>query len=179
MQPDAIEAVARPGRKRPLYAPAPEHAVDLDRASIERLLQHRDPFLFLDRITAVDLARPAVACRRLIDPADPVFAGHFPGHPIYPGVLLLETMGQAGLALLGLVKNGRATVGPEDAPRPIRGLKVHHTVFLAEVRPGDDLVVLATVLEDDAYTGTCAGQIIRGGTEVCCFGIMEVYFVDA
>ena len=177
MQPEAIEAIARPGRRRHLYLPAPSHAVDLGGAQIERLLPHRHPFLFVDRITAVDLEGRALEAQRRVDPADPVFAGHFPDHPVYPGVLLLEPMGQAALALLALVKNGRPTVGPADLPRAARGLKIHHTVFLAEVHPGDDVRALATIVEVDDFTGTCAGQIVRGA-EICCFGLMEVYFVE-
>ena len=179
MQPEDIEALARAGRKRHLYAPAPAHAVDLGRTQVEQLLPHRDPFLFVDRITAVDLGArgPAIEARRHIDPADPVFVGHFPDHPIVPGVLLLETMGQAALALLALLRNGRPTVERTDTPRAARGLKIHHTVFVAEVRPGDALRVLSTVVEVDDFTGTCAGQIVRG-EEICCFGLMEVYFVE-
>jgi 3-hydroxymyristoyl/3-hydroxydecanoyl-(acyl carrier protein) dehydratase len=177
MHPDAIEPLARTGRRRPLYQPEATHAVDLGRAAVERLLPHRDPFLFIDRITAVDLPGLAIAGQRRIDPADPLFAGHFPADPIYPGVLQLETLGQLGLCLFTLARNGRSNVGTEDQPRPARAIKIHHATFLAPVRPGDELAVLARVLESDDYTGIAAGQICRGET-ICCFGIMEVYFVE-
>jgi hypothetical protein len=51
-------------------------------------------------------------------------------------------------------------------------------VFTAPVRPAEELLVLAKELESDAYTASCAGQILVGGT-ICCFAIMEVYFVEA
>jgi 3-hydroxymyristoyl/3-hydroxydecanoyl-(acyl carrier protein) dehydratase len=55
-------------------------------------------------------------------------------------------------------------------------LKVHHALFRAEVRPGDELTVLAKLLDADAYTVTCAGQIVRDGT-ICAVAVMEVYLV--
>jgi 3-hydroxyacyl-[acyl-carrier-protein] dehydratase len=178
MQAEEYEALARASRKRALFQQDPACTLDLDRSAVERLLPHRDPFLFVDHITSADLAnRTIVGCRRL-DPGDPVFRGHFPGEPIYPGVLQLETMGQVGLCLFALLRNGRTTVRPEDRPRAVRGLKIHHAVFLEPVRAGDDLVVLAQEMESDDFTAVCAGQLYVGDT-ICCFSIMEVYFVDA
>lgn len=178
MRADEAEGLARAGRKRPLFTPEAAHAVDLGRPAIERLLEHREPFLFVDRITHVDLAAQTIVGRRWLDPKDPVFVGHFPREPIYPGVLQVESMGQLGLCLFALGARGRTTVAPDDTPPAVRGLKIHHAAFLAPVRPGDELVMLARAVEIDAYTGTAVGQLFVGDT-CCCFAIMEVYFVDA
>jgi 3-hydroxyacyl-[acyl-carrier-protein] dehydratase len=176
MQPELIEKLSRAGRKHKLFEPAAADALDLNRCEIERLVPHRDPFLFVDRITAVNLSDATIAGHRRIDPFDPLFQGHFPGDPIYPGVLQVETMGQLGLCLFGLLKNERASVRFDDRPHLIRGVKIHHAVFLEPVRPGDRLIILAKVLESDEYTGICAGQLLNG-SKVCSFGITEVYFV--
>jgi 3-hydroxymyristoyl/3-hydroxydecanoyl-(acyl carrier protein) dehydratase len=177
LSPDDVATLARAGRKQPLFDRAAVPACALGRAEIERLLPHRAPMLLVDAITGVDLDGRRIVGRRALDADDPGFRGHFPGDPIYPGVLQLETMGQLGLCLLGLGRKGRAVVTDDDRPAPARALKIHHAIFLAEVRPGADLTVLGHVIDHDDYLGVCSAQIWHGD-RLCAFAIMEVYFVD-
>ena len=67
----------------------------LDRTQIEAILPHRDPFLFLDRVIELVPGEYAVAEKDLLATED-VFRGHFPGHPVFPGVLQLEALAQTG-----------------------------------------------------------------------------------
>jgi 3-hydroxyacyl-[acyl-carrier-protein] dehydratase len=173
-----LQSLIRAGKRAPLWERGPHtQAADIGRDAIERMLEHRDPFLFVDKIEAVDLEQGAVRGERTIDPADPLFRGHFPGQPLYPGVLQLEIMGQFGLCLLHLSRSGSAAVAPDASPAAVRALKIHHALFLREVLPGDRLTVLARMVECDEYTGICSGQVLRDG-EVCSFAVMEVYFVN-
>jgi 3-hydroxymyristoyl/3-hydroxydecanoyl-(acyl carrier protein) dehydratase len=146
------------------------------RKEVEQMLPHRSPFLLVDEITAVDTQRGLAQARRHIDPADPVFAGHFPGVPIYPGVLQLELMGQAGLCLL-LLMNPAPPHLPAGAPRSVRMLKIHHAAFLAEVRPGDAVTVLCKCVLSGGLTEIIACQLLRGLT-ICSVAVAEMYFAD-
>ncbi len=167
MQP---EAVVRAFRKKPLWEPRLSTSdIRLQRFDIERLLPHREPFLFIDCIESLDLEQAAIRGRRTIHPEDPAFVGHFPGQPIYPGVLQIETMGQLGVCLSALMRHN-------EAPADVRALRIHHALFQSEVLPGDELTILAQLLESDDYTAICAGQLLKSDGSVTALAVMEVYF---
>ena len=173
-----LEKLIRRARRKRLFEQGPQTVtVSLDREAIQKMIPHREPFLLLDSIESVDLEQVSMVARRRIDPADPVLKGHFPGDPIYPGALLLEMVGQAMLCLHHLHSHGRTTVLPEDRPRPIRLLKLHHALFQAEVRPDDEIELLVQKVDGDEFTVTCAGQVCKGDT-VCTITVMEVYLVE-
>jgi len=135
----------------------------------ERLIPHRSPYLLLDQICHVDAESAVLVATRQISADDPVFAGHFPGVPIYPACLLIEAMGQAAGCLLGLQ-------GPDV---PITYLvRIHHAMFLQTVGPGDNLKIEAAQLEADDLRLIAAGRIHRECT-LCAIAIIEVHNANA
>jgi len=78
----------------------------LDSRAIAAILPHRYPFLLVDRVISVEPGKSLVAWKS-VTINEPFFAGHFPGHPVMPGVLILEALAQAaGLLAMKSMKEG-------------------------------------------------------------------------
>ena len=106
----------------------------LDAVQIQKILPHRFPFLFLDRVISAVPGESLVA-QKLVSMSDPILQGHFPGHPILPGVVQVEAMAQAGVVLAHL--------------SGLFDVELHHCFFVgiqeakfrAPVVPGDVLTI--------------------------------------
>lgn len=106
----------------------------LTREEICELIPHRDPFLWIDEVTAESANR--LTARKFVCPDLDVFRGHYPGQPVLPGVLLCEAAMQAGAVLIARQAG--------DAPLPGRvpvATRINNVKFRQMVRPGDQLVI--------------------------------------
>jgi len=79
-----------------------KHNLPLDRDYVKDYLPHRDPMLFIDRV--ITLEENVITIESDVDPDANYFKGHFPGMPIMPGVLIVETVAQAGALLISLTR---------------------------------------------------------------------------
>ncbi len=159
-------------RRGPLLPPGGGVAVDCNREGIERLLPHRAPFLLVDRIEAIDLEARTLRAERRVAASDPVFTGHFPGDPVYPGVLVVEAMGQAAATLHHFVTERTWSVGPDVTPKGLRATRIHHAAFFAPVLPDDTITLHAEVLHDE-FTMIAATQAFRG-EQLAAVAVLEV-----
>ncbi|MCP4691904.1 MAG: beta-hydroxyacyl-ACP dehydratase [Desulfobacterales bacterium] len=172
-----IEKLARGLRREKNFQHvAPAHRVNFGEAEIEKMIPHRPPMRLLDAIEAVDLEKKRIRGARTVSRDDPIFAGHFPGNPIYPGVLQLEMVGQLGLCLAYFLEVGAAKVKQEVRPMDVRIVKILHASYLAPAPPGARLTLAAREVVGDGLTGVVAGQVRLNG-QICSTCIIEVYFV--
>ena len=115
----------------------------LDVVEIQKVLPHRYPFLLVDRVVSMDEGKNIVAYKN-VSISEPVFEGHFPGHPIYPGVMILEGMAQAG-GILALKSTGLTE--EELQQKVIYFMSIDGAKFRNPVKPGDRLEYRISVLK--------------------------------
>ncbi len=101
-----------------------------DIARILELLPHRYPFLLIDRVVDMDGEQSATGIKN-VTINEPFFAGHFPGHPVMPGVLLVEAMAQTAATLV------MSSLGADDAGSIVYFMSIDRARFRKPVLPGD------------------------------------------
>jgi UDP-3-O-[3-hydroxymyristoyl] N-acetylglucosamine deacetylase / 3-hydroxyacyl-[acyl-carrier-protein] dehydratase len=98
---------------------------------IMKVLPHRYPFLLVDRIVEIDAGKRIVGIKN-VTINEPFFQGHFPGHPIMPGVLIIEAMAQVGgMLLMGAV--------PDPDKKVVYFTSLNNVKWRRPVKPGDQL----------------------------------------
>lgn len=104
----------------------------LDKEQIKEIIPHRDPFLLIDEVVALEPGKKCIA-RKYIAEDSWWFTGHFPGMPVTPGVLLIEMLAQAGAVCAGTV--------PENKGRVALFAKLDKARFRRQVLPGDTVTL--------------------------------------
>jgi 3-hydroxyacyl-[acyl-carrier-protein] dehydratase len=114
-------------------APAPGTVVEtLDIARILQAIPHRYPFLMIDRVVDLVTNQSAIGIKN-VSANESFFQGHFPNHPVMPGVLIIEAMAQTAAILVV------ETLGPDAAGRVVYFMSVEGAKFRRPVIPGDQL----------------------------------------
>ena len=111
----------------------------MDILEIQRLLPHRYPFLLVDRVVEIVPGERLVAYKN-VTIGEPFFAGHFPGHPVMPGVLVLEALAQASAILC------YRSTGFDPEKKVTYLMAIDAARFRRPVVPGDQLRLEVTVL---------------------------------
>ena len=147
-------------------------ALPVDVTRIQGLLPHRYPFLLVDRVLELE-PHTRIRAIKNVSINEPFFQGHFPGHPVMPGVLVVEAMAQAG-GLLTQLSQPIEAQGKQD--KLFYLVKVDNARFSKMVVPGDQLeleVVVKRLIRNMAQYQCEArvdGKVVASADILCAEG---------
>jgi len=135
----------------------PREGEELDREAIMKILPHREPFLFVDKIISLETGKHATGIKNVnID--EYFFKGHFPGRPVMPGVLIIESMAQVG---------GVMMLSPEENRGKLAYfMSIDNAKFRKPVVPGDQLVLEVEAGKIKSRTGQVHARALVDGKVV-------------
>ena len=129
----------------------------LDVNGIMKVIPHREPFLFVDRITHLEKGKRAVGIKN-VTINDYFFKGHFPGRPVMPGVIIVEAMAQVGGVMM--------LSSEENKGKLAFFLSIDNVKFRKPVVPGDQLVLEVEAIKVKSKTGQVRGRALVAGKVV-------------
>jgi 3-hydroxyacyl-[acyl-carrier-protein] dehydratase len=148
--------------------------VKLDHDQVLALLPHRPPFLLVDEVLELEPGQRCVA-RRTLREEDFWFAGHFPGNPVMPGVLIVEALAQTATLAAASADTGEG--GPLAGKIGLFA-GIDKVRFKRIVKPGDTLLLEAEMLAVHGPVGKCKVLATVDG-QMACRGELMFAIVDA
>ena len=114
----------------------------MEKDEIKKYLPHREPFLFIDGVVEI-IENETIHAKKLISEDEYFLEGHFPGNPIFPGVIIIEALGQAS-GILGFTTMKKT---PEEGSIYVLA-GVDKVRFRRRVRPGDTIDLYSKVVSE-------------------------------
>ena len=130
---------------------------EIDIVRVMEMIPHRYPFLMIDSVVDVVPDESAVGIKN-VTINEPFFQGHFPGHPVFPGVLIIESMAQTAAVLV--VK----TMGAESEGKLVYFMSVDQARFRKPVTPGDTMNIIVEKVRNRGNVWKFKGKAMVGDT---------------
>ncbi len=155
-------------KQREKYSMKKEDTV-LEVTDIMKILPHREPFLFVDRIVKLEYGKHATGIKN-VTINDYFFKGHFPGRPVMPGVIIIEAMAQVG---------GVMMLAPEENRGKLAFfMAINNVKFRKPVIPGDQLILEVEAVKVKSKTGQVRGRALVDGKVVAEADLMFALVED-
>lgn len=140
----------------------------LNKDDIKKIIPHREPFLFLDKVTEIEPLKRAVGYKEITGD-EAFFKGHFPKEPVMPGVLILEAISQVGATVLRMDEAYKEKL--------ILFAGADEVKWRRKVVPGDTLRLECEVIKLRRNFGVGEGKAYVGD-ELACEGILKFIIAD-
>ena len=147
----------------------------IDINEILSILPHRFPFLLIDRVEELSIGGSIKAYKN-VTYNEQIFQGHFPGHPIYPGVMIIEGLAQAGgvLAFKSMEKEG-----VDLSDKVVYFMSIDNAKFRNPVRPGDKLEYRISVIKHRGRIWVLKGEAyINDGATLAAQAELQAMIMD-
>ena len=147
----------------------------IDINEILSILPHRFPFLLIDRVEELSIGESIKAYKN-VTYNEQIFQGHFPGHPIYPGVMIIEGLAQAGgvLAFKSMEKDG-----VDLSDKVVYFMSIDNAKFRSPVRPGDKLEYRISVIKHRGRIWVLKGKAyINDGATLAAQAELQAMIMD-
>ena len=147
----------------------------IDINEILSILPHRFPFLLIDRVEELSIGESIKAYKN-VTYNEQIFQGHFPGHPIYPGVMIIEGLAQAGgvLAFKSMEKEG-----VDLSDKVVYFMSINNAKFRSPVRPGDKLEYRISVIKHRGRIWVLKGEAyINDGATLAAQAELQAMIMD-
>ena len=147
----------------------------IDINEILSILPHRFPFLLIDRVEELSIGESIKAYKN-VTYNEQIFQGHFPGHPIYPGVMIIEGLAQAGgvLAFKSMEKDG-----VDLSDKVVYFMSIDNAKFRNPVRPGDKLKYRISVIKHRGRIWVLKGEAyINDGATLAAQAELQAMIMD-
>ena len=147
----------------------------IDINEILSILPHRFPFLLIDRVEELSIGESIKAYKN-VTYNEQIFQGHFPGHPIYPGGMIIEGLAQAGgvLAFKSMEKDG-----VDLSDKVVYFMSIDNAKFRNPVRPGDKLEYRISVIKHRGRIWMLKGEAyINDGATLAAQAELQAMIMD-